>query len=167
MTRHRCSSAAIGAKQGGTPERHTANRPSANLVNQQQPKRTSTQKLQGRGGWARFVKGLGAVQTRGTPERRTANRPSANLVNQQQPKRTATQKLQGRAGWARFVKGLRAVLPLCYPPRFSPDAKVDSAHPLVRRCCLMTPVAAREARFLRVLHVWVLGLMFARLNLTK
>ena len=55
----------IGAKQGGTPERRTANRPSANLVNQQQPKRTSTQKLQGRGGWARFVKGLGAVQTRG------------------------------------------------------------------------------------------------------
>ena len=28
----------LGAKQGGTPKRRTANRPSANLVNQQQPK---------------------------------------------------------------------------------------------------------------------------------
>ena len=63
--RHRGWCAILGAKQVGTPERRTANRPSANLVNQQQPKRTSTQKLQGRGGWARFVKGLGAVQTRG------------------------------------------------------------------------------------------------------
>ena len=105
----------LGAKQGGTPKRRTANRPSANLVNQQQPKRTSTQKLQGRGFGRGLSKAWALFKQGGTPERRTANRPSANLVNQQQPKRTSTQKLQGRAGWARFVKGLGAVLPVLSP----------------------------------------------------
>ena len=107
--RYHFAPAELGAKQGGTPERRTANRPSANLVNQQQPKRTSTQKLQGRGGWARFVKGLGAVQTRGDARKAYRQPTFGEPCKPTTTKTNLDAEIAGRAGWARFVKGLGAV----------------------------------------------------------